>query len=78
MESKKEIIFVNEMYNLKVIYNDLLSDERVTVLDGPYKELRNPILCYIRNAHCNPEKNKYFEIPFKGIWSIQKSILLFS
>lgn len=64
-----QFIFVNEVYNLKFIFNDLLEDDRVTVLNGPCKEISNSFLLLLRKVHCHPAINRYIELPFKRIWS---------
>ena len=66
---EREFIFVNEVYNLNVIFYDFTKDKRVKVLNGPCKEINNSILRFIRKVHCHPIINHYFELPFKGIWS---------
>ena len=68
-EKNIHFIFVNEVYNLKIIFNDLLKDDRVTVLNGPCKEISNPLLLFLRKLHCHPAINRYIELPFKFIWS---------
>lgn len=69
IEKNRQFIFVNEIYNLKIIFNDLTKDDRVTVLNGPCKEISNPFLIFLRKVHCHPAVNRYIELPFKGIWS---------
>lgn len=67
--SNTHFIFVNDIGRLSVVFDELRHDKRVTMLDGPYKPLKNRVLLFLRKIHTRRKINNIIKLPFKGIWS---------
>ena len=64
-----EVIFVTSATRHDVIFSDLYNDNRVHVLRGQSKIPKNKLLKFLHRIHFSGRLNKFFEVPFKSIWS---------
>lgn len=57
-----------------IIFGDLKKDSRVVYLEHPLISLSSKILTVFRKLHLATRLNKYFRLPFKGIWNSTLSL----
>lgn len=60
----KFVLFLVKSTFVDAIYSELYRDEQVLL----YTKMNNPLLDKMRNIHTSMKLNKYFTIPFQGIW----------
>lgn len=70
MPDKMRFIFISSSDDvIGTIFSDLLSDDRVQIIDGHLKQQKNIILHAIQKVHLSLKINTVFNLPFRRVWT---------